>query len=71
MTRKESAMSGRESGKIVEKSGPNSIRWLPKMCRFAGKVLAQFKLDLDFQWHSSNSAELSFRRLLEGTVLMY
>ena len=37
-------MSGRESGKIVEKSGPNSIRWLPKMCRFAGKVLAQFKL---------------------------
>ena len=37
-------MSGRESGKIVEKSGPNSIRWLPKMCRFAGKVFAQFKL---------------------------
>ena len=37
-------MSGRESGKIVEKSGPNSIRWLPKMCRFAGKELAQFKL---------------------------
>ena len=37
-------MSGRESGKIVEKSGPNSIRWLTKMCRFAGKVLAQFKL---------------------------
>ena len=28
-------LSGRESGKIVEKSGPNSIRWLPKMCRFA------------------------------------
>ena len=37
-------MSGRESGKIVEKSGPNPIRWLPKMCRFAAKVLAQFKL---------------------------
>ena len=28
-------LCGRESGKIVEKSGPNSIRWLPKMCRFA------------------------------------
>ena len=37
-------MSGRESGKIVEKSGPNSIRWLPKMCRFTGKVFLQFKL---------------------------
>ena len=36
-------ISGRESGKIV-KRGPNSIRWLPKMCRFAGKVLPQFKL---------------------------
>ena len=28
-------LSGSESGKIVEKSGPKSIRWLPKMCRFA------------------------------------
>ena len=58
-------LSGRESGKIVEKSGPNSIRWLPKMCRFA---VSRY-LHNSNSWPSlahSNSAELSFRRLLEG-----